>query len=217
MDQISKETLFSKGKVHYLIKNWKEKVKETDLDEVRGFSSLVKKSNISIEQCTQGFRMLNILKSFGIIRNLDILDNDNDDIESNGFDNHTNEDNFNELLTFVEEIYNNCKKLKISPAFIASWIKDLIDCRPLIDINKKEDSENFDDIIEQSIIPTQEQQQVNNLKDFEKPINKETKYLNLNDNEKTTNSSIETLTSEIKVPFVSQVSFFISEKKKERL
>jgi hypothetical protein len=43
------------------------------------------------------------------------------------------------------------------------------------------------------------------------------KYPNLKDNndEKTTDSSIETLTSEIKVPFVSQVFFFISEKKKE--
>jgi hypothetical protein len=85
----------------------------------------------------------------------------------------------------------------------------------LIDINKKESFEVYDDVIEQPTTPTREQQQVKNLKDFEGSINKEIKYPILNDNEKATNSFIETSTSDIKVPFVSQVSFFITEKKKE--
>src|SRR6476660_6744209 len=131
MNQISKETHFSKGKIHYLIKNWKGKINESDLDEVRDFSSLVKRSSISIEQCAQGFRMLNILKSIGIIGNLGVVDDDYNN-ESKDIDNHINNDNFNQLTSFIEEIYNNCKKLEISPTIIASWIKDLIDCQPLI-------------------------------------------------------------------------------------
>jgi len=140
--------------------------------------------------------MINILKELKI-GGADIADDDVDE---------------SRLLSFIEEIYNNCKRLEISPAFIVSWIKDLIDCRSLIDINKKEafEAEN-DDVIEQltTTIPTQKQQQVKNLKEFEGSINNP----NLNDNEKT-NSFIETLTSD-RVPFVSQVSFFISQKKKE--
>ena len=128
------------------------------------------------------------------------------------------EDDHSRSLSFIEEIYNNCKKLEISPAIIVSWIKDLIDCRSLIDINKKEafEVDVVDDIIEQPIttttIPTQgkQQHQVKNLKDFEGSINNP----NLNDNKKTRDSYIEPLTSD-KVPFVSQVSFFITEKKKE--
>src|SRR6478736_5480961 len=146
MNQIVKETQISKGKVHYLIKNWKENIKESDLKEVRDFSNLVKRSSISIEQCAQGFRMLNILKSFGIVGNLEFtIDNDSsydgDDSDHNDIGNHTNDDdnnNFIKFFSFVKEIYNNCKKLEISPAIIASWIKDLVDCRYLIiDTNNK--------------------------------------------------------------------------------
>ena len=34
-------------------------------DEITDFASRVKKSDITIEQCAQGFRMINILKSLG--------------------------------------------------------------------------------------------------------------------------------------------------------
>jgi len=226
MNQISKETHFSKGKIHYLIKNWKGKINESDLDEVRDFSSLVKRSSISIEQCAQGFRMLNILKSIGIIGNLEVVDDNDYNNESKDIDNHINNDNFNQLTSFIEEIYNNCKKLEISPTFIALWIKDLIDCQPLIDINKTEPFE-IDEIIEQPIISNQEQQQEEDSKDLEAPINKGIKYSSLIDNEKSipfretssskfnSNQSRNYFTSDIKVPFVSQVSFFIAKKRKE--
>ena len=73
MNLISKETQISKGKVYYLIKNWKERLEGSDIDKIREFSNLVKSSKVSIEQCAQGFRIINILKSFGI-ENLDISD-----------------------------------------------------------------------------------------------------------------------------------------------
>lgn len=71
MNQISKETSFSKGKVHYLIKNWKERLEGSYIEKIREFSNLFKKSNISIEKCAQGFRIINLLKSFGIVENLE--------------------------------------------------------------------------------------------------------------------------------------------------
>ena len=133
-------------------------------------------------------------------------------------------DNYNGFFPFVEEIYNNCKKLEISPSIITSWIKDLIDCQNMItDFNDKVFEVDSDDIIKQPSTLTKEKEQVQekNLNGFvERPINKEIieKHSNLKDNydEKIkTDSYIETLTSETIVPFVSQVSFFISEKKKE--
>src|SRR6476660_3314283 len=184
MNQISKETQFSKGKVHYLIKNWKEKIKESDLNKIREFSNLVKSSNVSIEQCAQGFRIINILKSFGIAESLDISDdgygNDgdgNDDYKD--IDNHTNE-HYNEFFSFVKEIYNNCKKLEIPPAIITSWIKDLVDFKSfIIDANNKvfegDDDDGYPRILPTTTTTTtttltrqeQEVEQENNLKDFQ--------------------------------------------------
>src|SRR6478735_1852533 len=111
MNLISKETQISKGKVHYLIKNWKERLEGSDIEKIREFSNLVKSSNVSIEQCAQGFRIINILKSFGIW-NLDISDDGEGNDDYKDIDNHTN-DNYNEFFSFVKEIYNNCKKLEI--------------------------------------------------------------------------------------------------------
>ena len=203
MNQIVKETGISKGKVQYITKEWENKLGTSSANEIIEFATQVKKPDIMIEQCAQGFRMMNVLKEMKI-GSADIADDEDEDDHSRS-------------LSFIEEIYNNCKKLEISPAIIVSWIKDLIDCRSLIDINKKEvfEVDVVDDIIEQQItttIPTQEKQQhqVKNLKDFEGSINNP----NLNDNKKTRDSYIEPLTSD-KVPFVSQVSFFITEKKKE--
>jgi hypothetical protein len=66
MIQIVDETRISKGKVHYLIIDWKNKMSVSAPDEIRDFTVLVRKSNMSIEQCAQGFRMINILKNLGI-------------------------------------------------------------------------------------------------------------------------------------------------------
>jgi hypothetical protein len=51
MIQIVDETRISKGKVHYLIIDWKNKISVSSPDEIRDFTVLVRKSNMSIEQC----------------------------------------------------------------------------------------------------------------------------------------------------------------------
>ncbi len=126
MNQISDETGISKGKIHYLITDWKQKIKLQDIDEIRDFTVLVKKSNISIEQCAQGFRLANILKNLGV-------DDGNDNsiyAEDNDEKNNNNNNQYNEFSTFIQEIYLQCKNLGIVPYNIFSWIKDLLDFHP---------------------------------------------------------------------------------------
>ena len=116
MDQIASETNVSKGKVHYLINNWKKEIGEPDIGTLREFSIKVRKSRISIGQCAQGFRMISILKNLGIHE-----DNDND-----GIDNKY-EGNYDEFSSFIEDVYKDCKKEGVEPSSIPAWVKDLFD------------------------------------------------------------------------------------------
>jgi hypothetical protein len=107
MDQITSETNVSKGKVHYLINDWKKEIGIPYIDELREFSVTVRKSGISIGQCAQGFRMISIL------RNLGIQDGDDDD----GIDNKYG-GNYKEFSSFIEDIYKNCKREGVEPSTI---------------------------------------------------------------------------------------------------
>jgi hypothetical protein len=66
MNQISNETGISKGKFHYLINDWQDEIGSPDIEELRGFVVLVKKSRINIGQCAQGYRMVQLMKNLGI-------------------------------------------------------------------------------------------------------------------------------------------------------
>jgi len=95
MNQIAKETRISKGKVHYIIKGWKNKLGTSSTDKITEFAQAVNRSGITIKQCAQGFRMTNILKKLDI-RYSDVIDDENHDEDNN---------NINELIFFIEEIY----------------------------------------------------------------------------------------------------------------
>ena len=117
MNQIAHETSISKGKVHYLITDWINKISISDIEKIRNFTVLVRKSNMSIEQCAQGFRMINIMKNLGIQDdNTVYVDDGNEDIENS---------KYNELSTFIQDIYLTCKNLRVTPSHIFSRIKDL--------------------------------------------------------------------------------------------
>ncbi len=242
MNQIAREAGISKGKVHYLINDWKNKIGASDIDEIREFVGLSRKSNISIEQCAQGFRIINILKNLGI-KNGDIAIDDIDDNIVDQSGGEGNNSNYKELSTFLEDIYIRCKKLNIQADIIPLWIKDLLDFNfsfssssssysnnegsfSLIDID-----ENKNDIDDKRQISSIEIK--NATKDFLKDTNKRFDF-NLNNdtksdlfikdntsdlNPKSTidNSSFSSSpsSSEIKIPFISQVSFYIDQKKKE--
>jgi hypothetical protein len=153
MDKIVKETKISKGKVHYIINDWKNKLGSTSADEIIDFTRLFKRSGITIEQCAEGFRMINILKELGIEygENEDGEDRDNDDINNN-----------NGLIFFIKQIYTNCKKLDIPPNIIPSWIKNLLDFQPYITIdNTDRQQDQNNNSIQESYIQKKEKKNPN--------------------------------------------------------
>ncbi len=207
MNQIVDETSISKGKVHYLITEWKNKI--SDIDEIRGFTVLVKKSNISIEQCAQSFRLVNILKNLGIDD-----DNDNSVYTEDNDKKNNNDGQYNEFLTFIDEIYLQCKNLGITPSNIFSWIKDLLDFH-----SKSKSDENMPSTLI-------ENNDNDNSLDKKSPFHfigpgssqEENESLYKSDPKDTHNSnhnSKDGPSKEIVIPFISQISYYISQKKKE--
>ena len=65
-DQIDKEVGISTGTVSNIIKDWKLRIGIPNVEELRDFAILVKKSDISIEQCAEGYRMKNLMENLGI-------------------------------------------------------------------------------------------------------------------------------------------------------
>lgn len=239
MDQIASETNVSKGKVHYLINDWKKEIAIPDIDEMREFSVTVRKSGISIGQCAQGFRMINILKNLGIHE----VDDDVDD----GIDNKYG-GNYNEFSSFIEDIYKNCKREGVTPSIIPAWIKDLFD---FYNSHIKDENESFFSINEdpadvfdnnmdnnklintrpkliakrfdESVLHHPHQEDNPSFRSQEKDddvggddFNSSThaKENSINTKPKQ-NLSSPSPTNEIKIPFVSQISLYINQKKKE--
>ena len=74
-----------------------------------------------------------------MLRNLSIRDDnavyvydDNGNSNSNG---DIGKSKYNELSTFIENIYLNCKNLGVTPANIFSWINDLFDFHSVTNSN----------------------------------------------------------------------------------
>ena len=128
---------------------------------------------------------------------------------------------------FVEEIYRNCKKFGISPGIISSWIRDLFDCYSQSNNNnsslsllkdeneteiKENNSENLtDDLKNETTHPLEIKKRLdsdlsNNSKSY------------LSSNNLSTPFNLEKksfVDDKIKIPFISQISNFIAQKKKE--
>jgi hypothetical protein len=213
MNQIANETGISKGKVHYLLADWKKKIAIPDIDGIIDFIVSVRKSNMSIQQCAQGFRMTNMLMDLGIqdddaVYVYDDNSNSNGDIGNN---------QYNELSTFIENIYLNCKNLGVTPANIFSWIKDLLEFHP--DINSRvinnssmsslidNDEDEDDDVFYKKPITS-------DLLQAENKTSQETKS-NL-DNDSNYNLKLrDDSQGQNKILFTSEISHYLSQKKKE--
>ena len=124
-DQIARECSVSGGTVSAIIKEWKKRIKVQDLGEIRDLLVLIRKSEMTVEQCSIGFRVYNRLKSIGI------EDREEDDKEKEeSIDNLNFENNkYYELLSFLKEIYFICKKFGIKPSILFTWIEDLFECQ----------------------------------------------------------------------------------------
>ncbi|MDQ6723094.1 MAG: hypothetical protein M3Z01_02345 [Thermoproteota archaeon] len=209
MNQISNGSGISKGKVHYVITDWKKKLALSDINEIRNFITLCTKSNMSVEQCAQGFRITNILNNLGI------KDDDDDDGCSKDF---AVNNQYNELSTFLQDIYLICKNLGVTPSHISLWIKDLHDFHSKSKFN-----------IDRSPALLEKDDMVYDKKPIASPIistasfhshnNKLEDAPNIDDNYNTKPNAISKLKDDfhgqIKIPFTSQVSLYISQKKQE--
>lgn len=227
-EQIALDNKTSTGNVSNITKEWKNKIGKLDAEQLREFVVLVKKSGLSMEQCVQGFRTAQLMKNLGI----DYSDNED---EYNGHDDNQ------EFTTFVKEIYRNCKKLGVNPATIPKWIKDLFDCYYSIDNNnninsfsfsiyndeeEEEDTDNErydeDEIKQEQQLPSIFMEPSNhrlNEKECENKIVNSNYCSDPNLPNKDTinlfypNQSLSD--NDVKIPFISQVSNFIAQKKKE--
>lgn len=154
MNEIVWEILLSKGTVNNIIQDWRSNIVGTNIEEIRAFTSEVRKSGITIEECAQGFRIVQLLKKFDIHDEFDVSVNEEDGYEDLDLDadksnflinhnpsaQHINEitnphDNGNKkstkiennkIIYFLDLIYKNCKKLGITPNIMIGWIEDLL-------------------------------------------------------------------------------------------
>ena len=70
-DELSYENDIAKGSVFNIIKAWTSDEGFPDIEQLREFSTIVRKSGITIKQCAQSFRFIQILARFGISDDLD--------------------------------------------------------------------------------------------------------------------------------------------------
>ncbi|MBA3284333.1 MAG: hypothetical protein H0U27_04650, partial [Nitrosopumilus sp.] len=191
LNQIANETGISKGKVHYLIGNWKNKMGMPNIEEVRDFVVTVRKSGISIKQCAQGYRMLQLMKNLGI----------GEDDEDAKYD----DDATNEVSYFLETVYQNCKSLGIQPTIVPLWIKDLLDCR-----NHHSNEKNYDQQTPMEVSPDNSSGSISDSYKTDSDPQK-----GQQDPFFPSSSSSSSSPPEVKIPFFSQVSNTIAQKKKE--
>ncbi len=199
-NQIADETEISKGKVHYLINDWKQKIEISDIDEIRDFTVLVRKSNMSIQQCAQGFRMINILKNLGIQEEGDdTIDIDDDNIRN---------PKYNELYTFIEDIYLTCKSLCITLYIISSWIKDLFDFH----VKNSSIINNSSSLIEK-YKGFNKKPLISDSFQAENKVNHETET-NIDNNSNSDLKLKDESPVENDIPFISLISYYISKEKR---
>ena len=173
LDKIAEETNLSKGTVYNLVKRWKDNLGNSGIEEIREFSSTVSKSGMTIRECALGFRIIQILKEFGINDEfeennesgpeqdlLGVIRNETNcwDQRKNVFDfgkspdvgltKKRNKDTItkNGLYFFIEDMYNNCKKYDIKPSDIIRWLKDLFDFYPALQRELLSDNSNEPDL-----------------------------------------------------------------------
>ncbi len=76
MNEIVRETPLSKGTVNNIIKDWRSNIAGTNIEEIRAFTSEIRKSGITIEECAQGLRIVQLLKKFDINDEYDVSVNE---------------------------------------------------------------------------------------------------------------------------------------------
>ena len=108
--EISNEDNISKGSVHNIINIWTAQIGVPDIDELREFSVIVRKSGITIKQCAQSFRFIQILARFGIRDELhssyvaDIISTNRDEKEDDPAIKNKKSDGWKKIMAQLQEI-----------------------------------------------------------------------------------------------------------------
>lgn len=108
-DEIASSTQVSTGSVSNAIKEWKIKIGAGDIEEIRRFIKLSKKSGMTIKQSLEGFRMHELMNRLGVLNTED------------------SDHNENKFVKFVNEFYKVCHAHQITPDILASWFNDLVE------------------------------------------------------------------------------------------
>ena len=210
MNEIAREIPLSKGTVNNIIQDWRSTIGGTNIDEIRAFTSEVRKSGITIQECAQGYRIVHLLKKFGINDEFNDILNDEGEFEGedwglkpdksnlltqnssaqisnkvgkvhNTMNQQKAELEYNNIIHFLEHIYKNCKRLGVTPNIMSGWIEDLLSYFHEFGT----ESDNHNDVQISSDIESTDEKKEN-----EQKIRRE-------------------------VPFVSNVSFYIKQKEKK--
>lgn len=186
-EEIANDNNIARGSVFNIIQSWIAQIGIPDIDELREFSVIVKKSGITIKQCAQSFRFIQIMASLGIRDEIDSVN-----IISKNSKNHpvlTSRDNF---YYFIEFIYNQCKNLGIKSTDVVGWMQDMIDFSSLIFDNDDNSTSRFERNIDE--MKSRDNNKKFLYKNSAKPRNNETN---------------------VQIPFISKISGYIEQKKLE--
>ena len=209
--EISNENNIAKGSVHNIINTWTAQIGIPDIDALREFSVMVRKSGITIKQCAQSYRFIQILARLGIRDELhssyvaDIIptnrgEDEYDPVIKNKKSDEwekdhgpTTRDNF---YYFIESIYNNCKNQGIKSTNVIRWIQDLMDFGLFLIDNAGNNTTGFER-------DSNEHGELQNLRISNEPLFR---------NSKDTRNEREN-----QIPFISNISGYIEQKKSEVL
>lgn len=131
-----------------------------DIKELREFSKIIRNSGITVKQCAQSFRFIQILHKFGINDEIDLKyiestkptaqrENKSDFVKENnnktgGIKKDYSSNPRNNFYYFIEDLYNYCKNKNIDSSSIIEWIQDLIDLISFLENNKDNNTTGFD-------------------------------------------------------------------------
>ncbi len=190
-DQIALDVGISGGKVSGIIKDWISEIGKPNVEDLRDFVVTVRKSGISVKECAEGYRMIQLLKNLNI----------NGETDGYGSMGNNDRDANKEIILFIEEIYLNCKRSDISPSIIISWIRDLLDFF--------DHSHNINNHCNSLTCTNNEDDQDNHMEDGEHRHQQHQQWPNTN------KPNIQNSPMRTGIPFISKVSQYITQRKKE--
>ena len=139
---MSYENNIAKGSVFNIIHSWIDQIGTPDIDELREFSVMMRKSGITIKQCAQSFRFIQVLANFGIRDELDSTYSEDIISKNKGKNNHARNTR-DDFYYFIESICNKSKSLGVESTNIIEWIQDLLDFRSLLFENADNNTTRF--------------------------------------------------------------------------